>query len=128
MSTQACVEAVETRLQTNWVTTDIAWPNVDYKPTGSAYVRCNVFGSWADNGILGTNLKRYRGVIRISVFVPRGDGLVTAQTYADTIAAIFNNQDFDDVVCHVGRQEQGPGNEAYSQIDLLIPYRFEVRT
>lgn len=127
MSTNACIDAIETRLNDNWNTTEIAWPNVDFKPaTGTAFISLNILDSEAYNAQLGSGRQRYEGVILIRIFVPAGSDLLTARTYADSISTIFNNQSFSGVVCGVGRREVGPIENGWAQLNLITPFYFDV--
>lgn len=98
---------IETRLNTNWTTTSIAWDNIAFIPTqGTAWIRCTILPGNAEGLSFGRNTQiEYAGIIDIGIFVPKESGSNATRTYADTIAAIFNMQAFGTIDC----------DEAYSQ-------------
>jgi len=63
------------------------------------------------------------GLIVIQVFTPINTGTVTARSYADTLAAIFDDQSFDDVVCGVASIANIGTSDIWYQMNITIPYR-----
>ena len=94
-------QAIEERFSTNYTTTDISWDNVPYTPDpATAFVRLlinevDVYQASMAN----TPCHRFIGLIHAMVMVPTGTGTNTARGYADTIADIFRNANFDDITC-----------------------------
>jgi len=113
---------IEGRFNTNWTTTTIAWGNADFDtPNNASWVRFNILnGNSAYRAING--LKRHTGVINIQIFAPVNSGTHTIRGYADTIAAIFDGQSFNDVVCDVASIETIGADDRWHQINVNIPY------
>jgi len=113
---------LETRFNTNWTTTPIAWGNADFNPpSNSEWVRFNIInGSSGYRAI--NNLKRHNGLITVQIFAPINSGTHTIRGYADTISAIFDGESFNDVVCDVASIATIGTDSAWHQINVTIPY------
>lgn len=104
----------------------VAWPNVAFEPPDHApWVRITVRQSGADQASIGDNpLHRHDGMVVIEVFVPRGTGEDTLDTYCDDAADIFRD--------HTGQQglrfrspyavPVGNVEGGWYKKDVLIPF------
>ena len=113
---------IEGRFNTNWTTTTIAWGNTDFDmPNNAAWVRFNILnGNTSYRAING--LKRHTGIINIQIFGPINSGTHTIREYSDTIAAIFDGQSFNDVVCDVASIQTIGTDDKFHQVNVNIPY------
>jgi len=87
---------IETRLNSNWSTTAIAWDNVPYVPApGTPWVKCQILPSDVNALEFGRDtLKAFTGIIDIGIFTPKSSGSATAREYADTLSALFDMVEF----------------------------------
>jgi hypothetical protein len=91
--------AIEQRFEDNF--TALAASRIKYEnqrftqPTEGAWVALTILtGDGIQASINTSPLNRYPGVIQIDIRVPEDTGTATARTHADTIEAIFRNQQF----------------------------------
>jgi hypothetical protein len=98
------------RLKTEWDdTTPIAWPNVDFTPPATAWIRPTLLASDAarrEMGATGTRTFRHHGLLLVQVFTPEGSGDGSARTYAEQVCGIFRG------VQAGGITYEGPTGEA----------------
>ena len=122
MSFAAERASIEERLFDNWLTTPIAFDNVDFDPpNNSAWIRLNVLNG--DSAFTTMNDgERHTGVIVIQIFYPKNEGTATMRGYADTIAALFSGVKFDDVDCDIASLTAIGTNKNWHQMNLTIPY------
>lgn len=124
--------AIETRLQTQWATTAIAYENVPYNPTeGTSYVELSIIDGPSEQISLGDGLAalhRSYGTISIGVFVPLHTGTVTAKTYADSIALIFRNwvDTTSGVHCRSPSIYKIGEDSGWWRMNILIPFYVDV--
>lgn len=119
-------EDIEGRLDTNWSTTPIAFQNVDFDPPdNSEWVRLSILNGETVYNTLGGGLE-HLGVIMMQIFSPKNIGTATVRGYADTLAGIFENAEFNDVICRAASIDNiGVVNDWY-QVNVNIPYyRYE---
>jgi len=122
MSFAAERTSIEARLSSNWTTTTIAWGNVDFDPPdNAAWVRLSILNGESSYRVLEEK-KRHIGVIAIQIFVPKNQGTATARSYADTLAGIFEDQIFDDVICRAASLATVGQSSEWQQLNLTIPY------
>lgn len=115
---------IESRLNANWTTTSIAWGNIAFIPTiGTAWIRCTILPGDANGLSFGrdTNIE-YAGIIDIGIFTPKDSGNNIARTYADTIAAIFNMQNFGTVDCDEAFARNLGIEESWYNWNVTVPY------
>lgn len=127
MSYDAQRIAIQTRFKTAW---QAAYPSIPFifsnvqlsKPAG-AYVRLDILnGDSALKGMGQSRLYRYAGIISIDIYVPEKEGIGNADRYADTIAPIFQGQNFSGTVCRaVNRNDLGLA-DGYYRVNLSISF------
>ena len=126
-------ETLFERLDTNWSTTSIAWPNYTFDPTGlKGWVRATIL--WADNfreTIVGdgtTTGQKIVGTFVIQVFTEHESGVGNSETYANTIADLFNEQRLSiagadgTVDCEVPRFVHVGDDGAWYQLNVEVPF------
>lgn len=122
MSFAAERASIEERLFDNWLTTPIAFDNVDFDPpNNSEWVRLNILNGASSNRTIEAK-KRHTGAIVLQLFAPKHGGTGTLRGYADTLAEIFEDQTFDDVVCDTASLTNVAGSDEWYQLNLTIPY------
>jgi hypothetical protein len=115
---------IEARLNAGWTTTSIDFGNGPFVPTpGTAWIRCTILPGGAAALAFGRSAdKEYSGIIDIGIFVPRLTGTALARTYADTLAALFDEQAFGTVDCdEASIQNIGPEEDWY-HFAVTIPF------
>jgi hypothetical protein len=115
--------SIEARLSDNWSTTTIDWENVDFNtPNNAAWIRLSIINGASDYRVIQAK-KQHLGMIAIQVFTPINTGTALARSYCDTLAAIFDDQNFDDVVCGVASITNVGASDVWYQTNVSIPYR-----
>ena len=115
--------SIEARLNANWSTTTIDWENVDFNtPNNASWIRLSIINGASDYRVLEAK-KQHLGMIAIQVFTPINTGTSTIRGYCDTLAAIFDDKSFDDLVCGVASISNVGGSDVWYQINITIPYR-----
>ena len=122
------VAAIEERLSSNWTATPLAFENDRSPdivgPDGErlAFVLCEV--TTLDSRIKsigrpGDHVTVDKGMIELTVFVPRGSGRETARAYAVQLAALFRTvrffQEGGGVYVQTWTPVIGPGNPSRSE-------------
>lgn len=119
---------IEQRLLANWSTTPIDInPNVNFVPPASAYIKLNVFNERTIRKTIGVIRPVYRhlGTIIIRVFTPLHTGTRTGKTLGEGVAAIFNEQSFDCIVCRQSRVSVIGEFEGRLQTNVITPFIFD---
>ena len=115
--------SIEARLSANWTTTAVNYSNVDFDtPNNSPWVRLSILNGQSDYRAINSK-KIHLGLISIQVFTPVNTGTASIREYADTLASIFDDQSFDDVVCGVASIASVGSSDVWYQVNITIPYR-----
>lgn len=122
-------KAVQAFFATNWASrTNIAWPDVEYKPTKATWVRFNMVNNTGNQATIGgaTNLYRRNGLITIQVLSPENKGGVDALAKADIAAEIFITQRLAGFeFSEVNVREAGNTGDGFYQVIVTIAYRYD---
>jgi len=114
--------AIENRFNENWTDTPVAWGNVDADVNNNEdWVRFNILNGDSGFRTIG-GTKRHIGIINVQIFVPKDSGTSISRRYADTIANIFDNKSFNDVVCNVASMTTIGADDVWHQTNVNIPY------
>ena len=115
---------IESRLQTGWTTTPIAWDNGKYIPTpGTAFIRCTILPGDSEALEFGRSpLKSHFGIIDIGVFVPRETGTAVARGYVDTLVSLFDLEEFGSVECDEASVQNMGNEEDWHHTSITIPF------
>jgi hypothetical protein len=116
--------AIENKLSTTWTTTPIAYENVDYEPTpGTPYIEIFVKTGESMHASLGPKpIHRFSGVILINIYVEKSVGLAQAMTYADTLAAIYRDQQFSGITCRSPYIKKAGQVGEWQVLSLIVPF------
>ena len=92
---------IEKRLTDNWITTAIAYENVPFKPVaGTPWVKLRILENTVNRINVGNpGIHRATGLIAVEIYTKLNEGSNTGRGYADTIAAIFRDQQFGGITC-----------------------------
>lgn len=124
MSFETTRRDIEKRLSDNWATTPIAFDNVDFKPeNGSRWIRLRLL----DGDVIRINigepgLFRHTGLISIELFGPTGEGSKTLRGYADTLASLFRDTNFNGITTREASITNVGESGGWYQINLTVPY------
>ena len=117
-------QAIEVRFTTNWTATDVSIDNVPYTPNANtAFVRLMI--NEVDTfqaSIATTPCHRFIGIIHVLIMVPVGTGTNVARGYADDVAGIFRNADFDDIQCRSPRIARVGDVGEFFQYSVLVNF------
>lgn len=95
MSTEDARQAIEARAAANWTTTPIRFENVPFQESAAPYMALFILDGDGVQISLGTPaVRRWSGVILMQIFVQPDSGTKLARTYADSLGAIFDGQQF----------------------------------
>lgn len=134
MALKAVVDAVEFRLAANWILCPVIGANGqgETPDDGSAFLVVQypvANASQTSIGSPGSNAFREEGAFRIVINVPRGDGLSTGLTWADTLAGLFRSKSFAGVVTFAptspaidDRNDDG----LYFVLSFAVPYQADL--
>ena len=127
MSLATARRDIEKRLDANWATTVIAWDNVNFIPpdaaAGNSWIRLSILDGEAIRMNLGNpGIHRQTGLITIEIFAPLSEGTDTVRGYADTIASIFRDKQFNGITCREASPENLGENNGWYQMNINIPF------
>lgn len=126
-ATDTHLASIEGRLNSNWTTTDIAWPGVEYEPDDDPYVEADILwgeGFEFDRGSSRRN--QLVGVLNLNLYGKPGTGLGTLYGYADTLRDLFNHDVVDSVRFGAPSGPQTvPNNDGWVQVNLSCPFTVE---
>lgn len=81
-------------LNTNWTTTSIAWPNVDFNPSSlNEWLQAHIIPADAyQYTITGGNTgQMHKGILHLNLFARMNKGTGTIKGYIDTLCDLFNH-------------------------------------
>lgn len=115
---------IESRLNTGWSTTPIAWDNVPYVSTpGTSWIRCTILPGSVEALEFGRDtLKEHSGIIDIGIFTPQNTGSATARGYADTLSALFDMVAFGTIDCEEASVQNLGIADGWYHLSVTIPY------
>ena len=92
--------AIEERFKSNYSSTEVKYENVPFtQPDEESWVALTILSGGGQNNSIGTGmssrLERFSGIIQIDIHTPEDGGTKPARNLADTIAAIFDNVQFN---------------------------------
>jgi len=130
MSIATARRDIELRMEANWATTRIAMANMPFtKPaSGESWVKIRVFEDRATRTNIGRDaVHRYSGTIAVEIYVPQKTGTGTIRGYADTIAEIFRDQQFNGITCEEARVVPVGDFEGWYQMNVTVPFYWDGR-
>lgn len=113
-------------INSGWSSTDVAWPNRDFDPTGkSSYLRPTVrmgdtfLGEKGQNGI-GIRF----GVLYLDIFVSNNDGVRSGLGYGDGAETVFRRKDVEGIYTgEPSTAEVGPDpSTVFYHIQTMVPF------
>ena len=115
---------IESRLETGWTTTDIAWYNVPYVPVpGTAFIRCTILPGEVERLSFGRDtVKEYDGIIDIGIFTPKSTGSAIGWGYSDTLFALFNMVEFGTIDCDEAVIKNLGSEEDWYHLSISVPF------
>lgn len=131
MSFGTVTRDIEARLVANWATTVIDInTNAPFDPPGYdvAYVKLRILNEDTKRKNIGNpGIHRTRGTIAVQVFTPVNTGTRTGQDYAETIGAIFRDQQFNGITCREAHVTDHGEYEGRWQTNVLVPFYWDAR-
>lgn len=119
---------IEGRFMDNWATTRIKYDNINFKPPrGDEYwVQCKIFEDNTNRINIGTpGIHRVSGTIIIELYAPLNDGTQTIRSYADDVAAIFRDAQFNGVQCREAVPTNIGESDGWYQYMVSVPFFYD---
>ncbi len=122
--------AIYERLSANWSTTPIKYGDIPLNDVpDSPWVALTIQGSEAKQIDLGVSnpLVRHGGRIVMQIFAPEVQGVRLSKQYADTLGAVFANEEFSagssgTIRCRRATISTVPARHGWSQVNVDIPF------
>lgn len=131
MSFSTVTRDIEARLVANWSTTAIDInENTDFDPPAYdvPYVKLRILEESTRRVNIGNPaVHRSVGTIAVQVFTPTNTGTRTGQGHAETIGAIFHDQQFNGITCREALVTDFGEYEGRWQTNVLIPFYWDGR-
>ena len=124
-------QAIFDRLRANWTTTDIVYPNTDFKPTtGQPFIGVQIDTLVSGQiSIASPSIDRISGVLSIEVLTPINEGVGLALEYAEILAAIFRKVRFNGVLMFSPNIASGQqikySNSKWWNTPLACPFQYD---
>ncbi len=125
-------QAIETRMATQWnllnPTIDVYYENTGQQASnGDTFLDLVILYGEAKRKNIGYNYRNHRlkGFININVFVPRNTGSRTALGYADQVAGIFRDQQFDGVICLSPSIREMDQDKSWFQVNIRTEFWYD---
>lgn len=124
MSFSTARRDIEKRLDANWATTPVAFENVKFNPPNdSPWVKLRIFENSVNRINIGSpGFHRAQGTIIVEIYTLLGTGSNTGRSYADTIAAIFRDAQFNGITCREASVEIAGEINGWWQTNVSIPF------
>lgn len=115
---------LEKRMADNWATTEIAYDNVDFTtPEDQSWVAFRIFEEDTNRINVGMpGHHRVTGNIIIEINVPVNTGTHIARGYADDIAGIFREAQFNGITMREAKVTNAGIVNGWYRVDVLIPF------
>lgn len=119
---------IQTRFETEWTTTPIAWEGVPFDPPDNLpWVRLTIRPGSRSQVSIGSSTKLWRvvGAIIIQFFTPLDYGSKAKEELIDTGSNVFRGKSFDDVnIYGEDRIDVGQDGE-YNQTNLSFNFKYD---
>lgn len=121
-------KAIESRLQAAWTATPIRFENVPFVETDQPYVALFILDGEGQQISAGTvALRRWPGLIIVQVFERPDSGTQGIRTWADSLAAIFDRQQFSSgnsglIRCRIPSIVPIGIREGWFQLNVTVPF------
>lgn len=115
-------KSIESRFENAWTFTPIAFDNVPFNPpSNSDWVRLTISNGDSDYRSLQSTI-RHTGVIIVQIFTPINQATKSGRQYADMVADIFSDQNFDDIKTDVSSINISDDDDTWLQTNVSTPY------
>ncbi len=122
--------AFEARMAAQFTALPIKYENVPFKQPTTGWVDFQILPAGGGRISVGTTVKRHRylGNLQIDIYLPEDTGSSDARSHADTIEAIFRDQQFSagdsgTITCRTPVYVKGGIVKGYLRGILSIPYQ-----
>lgn len=105
--------------------TPIQWPNEPFpKKDGQEYIRVEVFPATGDFSGIGTTREKSSGFIRVTVFVPRFGGTLTAGRLSGEALDLLKSWRDGGLQTYAGKIYPGPQQPIWLQRNVDVNYKY----
>lgn len=128
----AVTDALLSHLQDADIGVAIAWPGARFTPPETAYLQVSLFPLPTSVATL-TSHDRHDGIMQVSVFCPRGEGVIEAMEIAGCVLARFKRTTRIEKNSRTVRIDRAPSvagvvqETGWLQIPITIPWTAYVR-
>lgn len=124
MSEEIVRNIIETRLQDNWVLTDIDWDNIKYVPKiGTAFITPMIDESDAEVKGLGCIKRTY--TLLIEVRAPRNKGTAVVNSYIEALKTLFGGYIEGNFYCLKGRSQRVGITRQWFQKNVIFTCKYK---
>jgi len=127
MSFTTARRVIERRLQVNWDLTPIAWENVAFSPPKEvSWLSMRIEENRTDRITVNTPAThRTYGTIFIDINTPINTGTTAARDYADQLAIIYRDSQFDGITCLAASLSNGAQENGWFRVTMRIPFYWD---
>lgn len=123
MSDEIVRQIIETRLQDNWIETQIDWDNIRFNPKrGDAFISPII--SEDESEIKGINCIKRKYTLLIEVRVSKNSGTALVNSYATQLKNLFEGYAEDNFYCLKGRTERVGNSKQWHQRNVILQCRY----
>ena len=117
---------IESRLNTNWTLTDVAWPGVEFEPGETDWLRPTLaFGTGAMEGMSSSGVGTIEGILFLDVFTVTKSGLGSLYGYIDTLRDLFDRASVGAVEFLAASGPRDVSDEQWRGLQIEVPFIIE---
>jgi len=128
MSFETIRRDIYKRLQDNWATTEIAFPNIPFADPSQddTWIAIKLFEDNVNRINIGEPaLHRHNGTIGLEINVPKNTGTKTGRGHADTLATLFREAQFNGITCREPNITEIGDVEGWYRLTVAIPFYWD---
>lgn len=122
-------QIIEDRLKDNWVSTPVAYDNVEYVPkAGVPFIRPTITQTLSELTTVASpgkgNYREY-GILTVQVFTEQNKGSRPNATLADGVAALFRGYNEERLYMHEARINRIGSDKEFFQTNVLVEFYYD---
>lgn len=123
MSFESTRQAIESHFAANWLTTPIAYENVDFTPPTTSWVMLRILSDSTETiGLGSSRLVRHVGSVQVLCYVEDGAGAQGAEALADDVIALYRSASVTGVVFRAATAKVDGSDATHFQVTVTVPF------